>query len=122
MPKKKILEKQIKESINKMLDNIPESKFFPYNPYYGEAGIPDIIGVMRVVITPDMVNKEVGLFVGIEVKREGEKPTKLQAMQINKMKASGGMAFVARSSEDAYITLKNYMEYYGAKKQLFKEI
>jgi len=52
---------------------------------YGTAGIPDLILCYK------------GRFVGLEVKTDEGKPTKLQEATIRKIKACGGIAVVVRS-------------------------
>ena len=59
-------------------------------------GFSDIFGMV----------KGTGQFVAIEVKRPGQKPTKLQEHFINTIRASGGLAGVARSVEEAISILK----------------
>ena len=49
---------------------------------YSQRGIPDINAVIN------------GRFYGFEVKRPGEKPTKLQEQAIRKINAAGGIAAV----------------------------
>lgn len=56
----------------------------------GEAGLPDILGV----IAPE------GRLLGIEVKRPGREPTKLQQGKIEELRQRGALVFVATSVED----------------------
>lgn len=58
----------------------------------GKAGVPDIIGCYPLTITPDMVGMRVGVFVGVEVKREGKEPTVLQENRIADIQQAGGFA------------------------------
>ena len=81
-------EREIKRKIRKYLSTIPCSKFFPYNPFYGEAGIPDIIGLIQ------------GKFVAFEVKREGGKLTALQKQKIKEIHEAGGLAEVVHSKKE----------------------
>jgi Holliday junction resolvase len=58
------------------------------------AGIPDILGCYR------------GLFVAFEVKRDATgRPTKLQAFQMGKIKAAGGIATLIYTVEQAVAEL-----------------
>jgi hypothetical protein len=107
-------EVKIKKSINRWLHALAGSKFFPYNPRFGESGIPDIIGCHKIKITPEMVGKEVGLFVGIEVKDVGNKPTRLQALQLKKLREAGGAVYVAHSKQEAILGLSNCKVYLDA--------
>ena len=58
-------------------------------------GVPDILGVL-----PD------GRFLGIEVKRKGNKPTQEQLDFIHKANLKGALCFVAYSVEDVAIRLE----------------
>ncbi len=65
-------------------------------------GSADWIGWQSVVITPDMVNKRVAVFVGIEAKRpDGGVVSKDQEAFLNRLRDDGGIAGVARSAQDA---------------------
>lgn len=63
----------------------------------GEKGISDIIGC-----SPE------GRFIAIEVKKPDGKPTQNQIDFIDKIKASGGIAFFAYSLAEAMESLENY--------------
>ena len=52
------------------------------------AGVPDILACVK------------GRFIGIEVKKAGEKPSVLQNHNIDLITMSGGIAFVAYSVDD----------------------
>ena len=54
-----------------------------------KAGWPDIIGVYK------------GKFIGIEVKRPGKKPTKLQEYKLHQLTRAGAETCVAVSLSDA---------------------
>ena len=54
------------------------------------AGVPDIIGCL-----PD------GRFFAIEVKAPGGRPSKLQLVHIDRIRAVGGLAGIAHSWEEA---------------------
>jgi Holliday junction resolvase len=60
---------------------------------FQEDGIPDLLCCLR------------GTFVGIELKQEGEKPSKAQEHQMRKIRAAGGIAFVAESLDDVKLAL-----------------
>lgn len=53
-----------------------------------KAGVPDILCCLN------------GKFIGVEVKSERGKPTKLQLFQLAKIEEAGGLAFVAKSVLD----------------------
>lgn len=71
-------------------------KFGVANP-----GGSDLIGWTPVVIRPEMVGRTVAIFCAVEVKAEKGKVTLEQAHFLGQVRESGGIAFVARSSEDA---------------------
>ncbi len=50
---------------------------------------------------PDILLCVMGRFVAFEVKTQKGKPTELQLINIKKIRASGGLAFVIRSKEEA---------------------
>lgn len=52
----------------------------------GRKGVPDILLCLN------------GFFIGIELKRDGEEATKLQAHVLRKIMDAGGYAFVAKPS------------------------
>lgn len=70
------------------------------------AGSSDIIGFKSVVVTPDMIGKKIAVLVAIECKREGENCKPHQQQFIDFIQASGGLAGVARSAEDAVFILR----------------
>ena len=82
-----MLERDIKKKIRAYLHNI-EGFYFPYNPYHGQAGIPDILGVFR------------GLFVAIEVKAPSGKVSKLQQHAMDTIVKNGGLVCLAYSVQD----------------------
>jgi len=61
---------------------------------YGGAGLPDYIACYR------------GRFLAIEVKRPGGRTTELQEVWLARIRAAGGIAFVARSAYEAVEALK----------------
>lgn len=68
--------------------------YMPVQTGYGQHGIPDHIYCVPIKITPDMVGKTVGLFVGIEAKTERGRLTKFQKMVLNKITEAKGVATV----------------------------
>jgi len=64
-------------------------------------GSSDLIGWKTITITPEMVGKEIAVFVAIEVKTDTGRPTEKQMNFIDAIKKSGGYAGVARSIQDA---------------------
>lgn len=65
------------------------------------VGSSDLIGWTTRVITPDMLGKRIAIFTAIEVKA-ATKPTKDQLQFIEAVLAGGGIAGVARTTQDAH--------------------
>ena len=63
-------------------------------------GSSDLIGLRRVLVTPEMVGRTLAQFTGIEVKRPGQRPTPEQAHFLEFVQDAGGLALVARSPDD----------------------
>jgi hypothetical protein len=70
-------------------------------------GSGDLIGYRQVVVTPDMVGKTLAVFTSCEVKTETGRVRPEQVNWLAHINGAGGMAFVARSVEDAKIMLDN---------------
>ena len=64
-------------------------------------GSSDLIGYRSVEITPDMVGKRVAVFAAIEVKAPKGHATPAQLAFLDKVKADGAIAGIARSANDA---------------------
>jgi hypothetical protein len=80
-----------KKDIAKYLDSIGAWNFKPLMAGFGKSGVPDIVACVPMTITAEMVGMRIGIFVGVEVKREGKEPTKLQLARIGEIKDSGGV-------------------------------
>lgn len=83
----------------------------PYTVTYGVfgEGAADWIGLIPVTITPDMVGREVGVFLGIETKRtRGGRVSEKQRNFAEQITALGGIAIIARCAEDIKIGLTNW--------------
>ena len=63
-------------------------------------GSSDTIGLHSITITPDMVGRQVGVFVAIEVKDQGRLSAQQRAFILN-VHRLGGIAGCARSVDDA---------------------
>jgi hypothetical protein len=68
-------------------------------------GSSDLIGLRTITITPDMVGQTVAVFTAIEVKDRG-RPTPEQLGFIAMVQSAGGLAGVARSTDDARAILR----------------
>lgn len=55
--------------------------FSPVSNGMGVHGLPDRMGCVPVVVTIDMVGKEIGLFIAVEAKRPGRRGEKNRGMK-----------------------------------------
>ena len=82
------------QSIRKYLATLPDCFFWKeHGGQYGTAGIPDIVVCYK------------GRFIALEAKAGKNKPTKLQAATIDKIRQAGGTAAVVYSVEDVKAVL-----------------
>ena len=76
----------------------------------GEEGVSDLIACVPVTITPDMVGKRIGVFAAIETKKLNDKTAKArkesQGKFLDRIRALGGFATIARSTTDVEKALK----------------
>lgn len=77
-------EGKIKEKIKDLLNKYGCYWFMPVANMYSRKGIPDFIACCR------------GKFIAIEAKSSKGKLTKLQELELGKISAAGGLAFVIR--------------------------
>lgn len=75
-------EAKVKDKVVKILKAHGVYYFYPVTGGYGGSGVPDIICCHK------------GYFIGIECKAGRNKPTKLQELNITRIRQSGGMALV----------------------------
>jgi len=71
----------------------------------GNPGGSDLIGWTPVLITHDMVGGMLGVFTAVEVKAPRGKPTEAQLNFIRQVQLGGGIAGIARSTQDALALL-----------------
>ena len=76
-----------KVAIRKYLDSIEAWHFSPYMAGFGASGVPDIIACVD------------GIFIAIEVKREGKEPTPRQLARMQEIEAAGGFAFAGTAKK-----------------------
>jgi hypothetical protein len=87
----------VKQAINITLERYPESYVFRSVPYgYGPS-------------TVDYIVCHYGVFIGIEAKAPGEKPTDRQRQILGQIERAGGAAFVIDSIEKSH-KLRVYLE------------
>jgi hypothetical protein len=75
-------EKLVKNKVVAQLKTLGAYYFYPVTGGYGASGVPDVVGCYK------------GRFIGIECKANGNKPTALQQMNLDKIAAQGGIALV----------------------------
>lgn len=75
-------EKKVKDKVVAQLKELGAYYFYPVTGGWGNSGVPDIVVCHR------------GRFVGIECKAGKNKPTKLQELNLKKIKDAGGIALV----------------------------
>ncbi len=86
-------------------DKTGEPRFVRYGLCEGSS---DIIGLVPVTITPEMVGRKVAVFAAIEVKDGRGRASTDQLSFVEMVGARGGIAGVARSVEDAMALIRNY--------------
>lgn len=79
-------EGKVKDVIKKRLAEAGVYFFMPRGTVYGRRGIPDIVGCMN------------GRFFAIEVKAGKNRPTKLQSMEHDFVRAAGGVVLVVNET------------------------
>jgi hypothetical protein len=75
-------EKKVKTKVVAQLKTLGAYYFYPVTGGFGASGVPDIVACLK------------GRFIGIECKANGNKPTALQQMNLDKIAAQGGIALV----------------------------
>lgn len=76
-------EKRVKDKVVGILKDEGAYYFFPATHGYGRSGVPDIVACVS------------GHFLAIECKAGKNKPTALQAREIENIRKAGGVAIVA---------------------------
>jgi hypothetical protein len=65
-------------------------------------GSADLIGIQRVLITPEMIGQEIGKFLSIEVKGQNGRISEQQDNWKKMVEKMGGYAVFAKSLEDCF--------------------
>lgn len=73
------------------------------------VGSSDLIGLTKIIITPEMVGKCIAAFTAIEGKGDKGVVSKEQKAFINMVNEFGGIAGVARNEEQAVNLIKNHL-------------
>src|ERR1700676_2950361 len=81
-----------KDDIRAFLNQSGAWHLVTQNLGYGKSGVPDIVACIPRLITADMVGSRLGLFAGVEVKREGKGPTVIQDKRMNEIWGASGLA------------------------------
>jgi hypothetical protein len=91
--------KQTTHLVDWMRNNVGVAKTEGRTVRYGVGGKggSDLIGIVRGT----------GRFVACEVKSEGGRPTQQQLMFLDRVRRSGGLAFIARSVDDVVRELED---------------
>ena len=94
-------EGKVKQAVRRVLAKHDCYWFFPMQNGLGRVGIPDIIACLPVIITDEMVGKEIGMFVGIETKAPGKlaRVTENQKKELNAIAEHGGIAILTDNAE-----------------------
>lgn len=90
-------EGRVKAAVKKWLQTKAAAWFFlPVSNGMGKHGIPDIVACVPVTITPEMVGRRVGMFLGVETKALGRRSqvSEMQKVQLAEIAAAGGVAEV----------------------------
>lgn len=98
--------------VGTLVDKTPKSITLN-NPRILHAGMckggSDLVGILPVTITPDMVSQKIGVFIAIEVKAEKGRATADQLAFIKMVNDTGGIGFIARSEDDAKKIVDSYL-------------
>lgn len=77
----------------------PKDKIFRRMPKYGMLGVPDIILILTC--------KNIGVMVGLEVKKEKTYQSKSQKQFQKELEEVGGFYFIVRSIDDCIKAIKD---------------
>lgn len=87
----------------------------PRRVTYGlETGTSDCVGWHTVAVTPEMVGKQVAVFLAVEVKTGTGRVTEEQKNFVATVRRMGGIAGVARSEEGALEIVEDWKREMGA--------
>jgi len=75
-------EAKVKKQVRQILTELDMYYVMPATGGYGNSGAPDFICCLK------------GLFIGVECKAKGNKPTALQLKNLSDIKKSGGFSIV----------------------------
>lgn len=87
-------ENKVKRNVRMILSDHEAYVITPSTGGYGASGVPDIVACID------------GIFIGIECKTKGNKPTKLQLKNLQKIVDAGGFAAVVDQTGLGILSLK----------------
>ena len=87
-------ESNVKKRVRTILSDYKGYVITPSTGGYGSSGVPDIVACID------------GIFVGIECKAKGNKPTKLQLKNLQQIVDAGGFAAVVDETGLGILSLK----------------
>lgn len=100
------LEKFVKGSVKRVLHARQSYQFWPVQTGYGMA-VVDCLACVPITITPDMVGRQVGVFVAIETKAEDtETVTPRQAEIMRSVRQACGVALMINRADDEVVNDK----------------
>lgn len=94
-------EGKVKAKVKQLLTAYGAWFFMPVSGGFGRAGVPDFIGVHR------------GLFFAVETKALGGKTTRLQDIEMRKIREAGGVCFVVEGV-DGTKELQQWLSFTGS--------
>lgn len=97
--KQPIKEKWVKQQVVKMLKDKGAYYFYPVANGYAHIGVPDIVACYK------------SMFMGIECKTRGNKPTVLQEKNLQHIQDNEGLAMVV--NEDNLVAFQNFLDEMG---------
>lgn len=101
---KLMTEKKVKEIVHEWYKANYGFSWAPVSNGMGVHGIPDRVGCVPIVVTPDMVGKKIGLFVAVESKGEHRKNhedggrTPNQTARSSDIRWAGGVCLTAHDA------------------------
>ena len=72
-------------------------------------GSSDRVGLLSIVITPEMVGKKIAVFTAVECKSERGRTSKEQENFLGVIERAGGIAFVAKTAADVVGGLRTWI-------------
>lgn len=96
-------EGKVKESVKRVLRILQAYWHMPVQNGMGSPSL-DFHVCVPVTVTPAMVGKTIGLYVAIETKAPGKKPTPRQQLTIGEVEAAHGKVFVTDTDVSGEMT------------------